>query len=232
MIKYRPLAQIFFDQVVLEYPKTVIVCMLAVVVLSGFGAKYFRLDASAETLVLQNDEDLRYARLISARYGEHDFLVLTFTPEGDLFSDHTLAMLERLRDDLKTEKGVLSVVSILDVPLFESPPISLEELTGDMPTLFSARTDRNMAKVELRDSPIYRNLLVSPDLKTTALLVNFFDDNIYRDLVTQRDLLLQKKTAGSLTAAEYTQLKNVDEQLHQHNDEMRLRRHQDRVTIR
>jgi uncharacterized protein len=231
-MKYRLLTQSFFDQVVLEYPKTVIVCMLAVAVLSGFEAKYFKLDASAETLVLQNDKDLRYARLISTRYGENDFLVLTFTPRGELFSDHALATLERLRDDLKAEKSVSSVVSILDTPLFESPPVSLKEFTGELPTLSSGRVNRDMAKAEFRDSPIYRNLLVSPDLKTTALLVNFFDDNIYRDLVTQRDLLLQKKTAGSLIAAEHTQLKNVVEQLQQHNDEMRVRRHQDIVTIR
>jgi len=232
MKKSSALVRFFFDQIVLEYPRTVIFCMLAAVVFFAFGARYFRLDASAETLVLENDRDLHYSRLINARYGEHDFLVLTFTPRGELFTDRTLAELGHLRDDLKAEKSISSVVSILDVPLFESPPVTLKEFTGELPTLSSGRVNRDMAKAEFRDSPIYRNLLVSPDLKTTALLVNFFDDNIYRDLVTQQDLLLQKKTAGSLTAAEHTQLKNVVEQLQQHNDEMRVRRHQDIVTIR
>ena len=59
MTKYRSMAQSFFDRVVLEYPKIVIVCMLAAVIFLGFGAKYFRLDASEETLVLKNDQDLQ-----------------------------------------------------------------------------------------------------------------------------------------------------------------------------
>ena len=198
IMKYRSLTQSFFDRVVLEHPKIVIVCMLAVVVFLGFGAKYFRLDASEETLVLKNDKDLRYSRLISSRYGEHDSLVLTVTPRGWLFSEQVLATLGRLRDGLKSEKSVLSVISILDVPLFESPQVSLKELTGELPTLSSGRVDRDMASVEFRDSPIYRNLLVSPDLKTTALLVNFIDDDVYRDLVARRDTLWQRKISGSL----------------------------------
>ena len=232
MTQYRSLAQSFFDRVVLEHPKIVIVCILAVVVFIGFGIKYFRLDASAETLVLENDKDLRYSRMISSRYGEHAFLLLAVTPRGWLFSEQTLATLGRLRDDLKSEKSVLSVVSILDVPLFESPPVSLKELTGELPTLSSGRVDRDMAKAEFRDSPIYRNLLVSPDLKTTALLVNFIDDDIYRELVARRDTLWQKKISGSLTPADHAELKDVVKQLQQHNDETRFRRHQDIVAIR
>jgi len=232
MTKYRSLIQFFFDRVVLEHPKIVIVCMLATVVFLGIEAKHFRLDASADTLLLENDKDLRYSRLIASRYGEHDFLVLTFTPRGELFSKQTLAVLGRLRDDLKSEKSVLSVVSILDVPLFESPPVSLKELKGELPTLSPGRADMDMAKVELRDSPIYRNLLVSPDLKTTALLVNFPDDDVYRKLVSRRDILRQKKTTGSLTSAEHTELKAVVDQLQQHNDETKSRRHQDIVAIR
>jgi predicted RND superfamily exporter protein len=231
-MKYRSLTQSFFDRVVLEHPKIVIVCMLAAVIFLGFGTKYFRLDASEETLFLENDKDLNYSRLISSRYGEHDSLMLTVTPRGRLFSEQALATLGRLRDDLKSEKSVSSVISILDVPLFESPPVSLKELTGELPTLSSGRIDKDMASVEFRDSPIYRNLLVSPDLKTTALLINFTDDDVYRDLAVRRDTLRQKKVSGSLAPAEHTELKDVVEQLQQHNDEMRFRRHQDIFAIR
>ena len=57
----------FFDLVVLRHPKLVILCMIAVAVFLAFGTQDFRLDASAETLVMENDEDLRYSRSISSR---------------------------------------------------------------------------------------------------------------------------------------------------------------------
>ncbi|MCH7556676.1 MAG: MMPL family transporter [Planctomycetes bacterium] len=232
MTKHHSVAPFFFDRVVLGHPKTVILCVLIVVGFLGFGARGFRLDASAETLVLENDEDLRYSREISSRYGQQDFLVLTYTPGGDLFSPETLTTLARLRDDLRSLESVSSVLSILDVPLLESPPVSLKELTGDLPTLESPTTDMNMAKIEFQNSPLYQNLLVSSDLKTTALLVYLSGNDAYRDLLERRNELQQKKESGSLTPAERAELKGVVEQCRQHKDEMRRRRHQDITAIR
>ena len=67
---------------VLKHPYIVLVCLLGAVLFFGFEARHFRLDASAETLVLENDQDLKYARLVNSRYGGNDYLVLTFTPQG------------------------------------------------------------------------------------------------------------------------------------------------------
>jgi len=206
--------------------------VLIVVGFLGFGARGFRLDASAETLVLENDEDLRFSREISSRYGQQDFLVLTYTPRGDLFSPETLTSLARLRDDLRSLENVSSVLSILDVPLLESPPLSLKELTGELPTLESPTADMIMARSELRRSPLYQNLLVSSDLKTTSLLVYLSQDDAYRDLLEHRDELQRKKDSGSLTPAERVELKSVVEQCRQRKDEMRRRRHQDITAIR
>ncbi|MHC4362246.1 MAG: hypothetical protein ACYSTZ_05420 [Planctomycetota bacterium] len=232
MTRTRTVASSFFDRVVLQRPKTVIVCMLAVVGFLALGAKDFRLDASAETLVLENDEDLRYSRLISSRYGQQDFLVLTYTPRGELFSPETLGALARLRDDLTSLERVVSVLSILDVPLLEGPARSVKELTGDLPTLESAAVDRQLARTELRDSPLYRELLLSADLRTTALLINFAPDQLYYDLLGRRNDLRQKKAAGSLTAPERQELKRVAEQFRGHRDTLRRQRRQDIAAIR
>jgi len=231
-MKPHSVAQLFFDRVVLQHPRTVIVCVMAAVGFLGFQARGFRLDASTETLVLENDEDLRYSRLISSRYGQHDFLALTYTPRDDLFSEKTLATLGRLRDNLLSLENVLSVVSVLDVPLLESPPVSLEELTAELPTLESPEVEKELARNEFRESALYQNLLLSSDLQTTALLINFSDDDVYRDLLERRNELRQKKASGTLTWAERVELKRVVEQSRQHRDKARRQRHQDIAAIR
>jgi len=232
MTKGHSAARSFFDSVVLRYPRIVILFVLVTVAFFAFQAKYFKLDASAETLVLENDENLRYSRLISSRYGQHDFLVLTYSPRGDLFSEKALATLARLRDDLRSIERVLSVRSILDVPLLESPPVSLKELTAELPTLDSSTVDVNLAKMELRESPLYRNLLLSPDAHTTALLINFSVDQVYSDLLERHNELQQKKAYGSLTSAESAELNHVAEQFHQQRDKMKQQRHEDILAIR
>ena len=232
MKKHHSVVRFFFDRVVLGHPGTIILCILAGVVFLGLQARNFRLDASAETLVLEDDQDLRYSRLISSRYEQKEFLILTYTPKGDLFSSDTLASLARLRDDLKSLEHVTSVLSILDVPLLESPPLSLKELTAELPTLDSPTVDKQLARAELHKSSLYQNLLVSSDLKTTALLVHFSDDNVYRDLHQRRNELRLKKTSGTITSQERAELKSVVNRFRQRNDLIRQQRHQDIMAIR
>jgi len=190
------------------------------------------LDASAETLVLENDEDLHYSRIISSRYGQNDLLVVTYSPKGDLFSDEVLANLARLRDDLASLDGVESVLSILNVPLLESPPLSLGELTNELPTLNSARVDKALARRELRDSPLYRNLLVSSDLRTTSLLVNLGRDVVYYELLGRRNELRALKSSGSLPPVQQEELERLSEQFREYRDRMRRQRHEDILSIR
>jgi len=232
MTKYRSLAQSFFDRVVLEYPKIVIVCILAALVFFGFEAKRFRLDASAETLVLENDQDLKYARLIDSRYGDSDYLVLAFKPNEGLFSDRTLASLARLRGDLKRVGNVESVLTVLDVPLLESPPISLKEVGSTTRTLESPDVDKSLARKEIKESPLYQDMMVSPDLKATAILITFPRDQRYKDLLQQRNALHEKKAAGMLTAAEQVETKDVVRQFAQYRDNIRRQRHYDIMAIR
>jgi len=232
MTHYSSLPTRFFQKVVIGRPKRVIVFILAVVSLLGYYAKDFKLDASAETLVLQNDKDLQYSRLINSRYGLQDYLIMTYTPKGDLFSDTALANLSRLRDALRRLKSVSSVVSILDVSLLESPPVPIKELVNNIQTLESPTVDKKLAKIEFENNPLYQNLLVSPDLKTTSLLIYFPVNEVYQDLLARRNSFQEKKDAGLLSGKERAEFKAVMEQFERCRDEMKKTRHQDIAEIR
>jgi predicted RND superfamily exporter protein len=232
MTELHSLLTRFFDRLILEHPKKVIICLLVVVSFLGYKAKDFKLDASAETLVLENDEDLRYARLVNSRYGQNEYLFLAYTPKDDLFSEKTLKTLARLRDELKQLKGVTSVVSLLDVPLLESPPVPIKKLSGNMQTLESETVNKNLARIEFKISPFYQNLLISSDLKTTALQINLPIDNVYRDLLSRRNHFRVKQAGGALTAVEVAEYNKVSRQFKQHRDMMRKDRHQLIATIR
>ncbi|MEJ2701428.1 MAG: MMPL family transporter [Sedimentisphaerales bacterium] len=228
MDKHSPLTLFFFDRIVLQYPRTVLLCVLIAAGFLGFEARKFRLDASAETLVLQNDKDLQYARLISSRFGESDFLVLTYTPKADLFSQESLDTLARLRDDLESLKHIQSVLTILDVPLLENPPVSLKELSADLPTITSPGVDTQRAAMELRTSPFCKDLLLSDDGQTTALLITLGDG----EAAEQPDKIEQQKASASEPATEQAGLMHKTEQVRKERDEARQRRHQGIVAIR
>ena len=189
MSSLPPLLIRVYDKLILERPRLILLCLLAVIAFLGYKAKEFRLDASTQTLILETDQDLRYSQLIKSRYGGHDYLLLTYTPQDDLFSEHTLKQLDRLRNELSQLENVSAVVSILNVPLLESPPVPVKELATRIQTLESPAADRKLAKIEFASSPLYRGLLVSKDLKTTALQITFRTDEAYQGLVARRDQL-------------------------------------------
>jgi predicted RND superfamily exporter protein len=222
----------FFDKVILERPRLVLLCLLAVISFLGYKAKDFKLDASTETLILETDQDLRYSQIIKSRYGGHDYLLMTYTPEEDLFSDQVLAKLARLRNELRQLKNVSSVISILDVPLLESPPVPVRELASGIQTLESPTVDRRLAKIEFRKSPLYNKLLISPDLKTTALQIKFHTDELYENLLARRDHFRKKKIDEPLTAAEIAEFKKLTERLQTLRDEKKKIRHRDIAEIR
>ena len=189
-----------------------VVAGLLVALLFGLALLYapdFRLDASSDSLVLENDNDLAYYRTVTDRYGSEEFIVVTYTPDGDLFSDETLARLGALKAALLDVDMIASVTTILDVPLIQSPPMSLTEVAQGTRTLLDPGTDREMAREEFLNSPLYRNLLVSPDGSTTAIQGTLTAAPELEALLTQRNALRRQAANGALSAAQQAELTSV-----------------------
>lgn len=223
----------FYDSFVLEYPRLVFALILLVTGLLGYEARKLEVDASAETLILEDDKDLNYTRLINARYGTHDFLIITYTPKDeDILSENILDNIRRLKEELTKLERVKSVTSILDVPLLESPPRPIKELLKDVPTLESPGIDKKLAREEFLNSPIYRNMLVSPDFKTTALQVNLREDEVFQNFLNRRNTLRQKERDGTISPEEEAELKKVLVEFKKHRDRMRIKQHENIIKVR
>ncbi|MBC8258650.1 MAG: MMPL family transporter, partial [SAR324 cluster bacterium] len=222
----------FYDKVILSYPKSILLLLLICISALGYQAQYLEIDASAETLLLEDDKDLAFTRKVNQRYGSSDFLVLTYSPQGDLLAESTLNSLRKLSAELLALERVESIDSILNVPLLESPPKPVKELIKNVPTLESPGIDKALAKKEFLNSPIYRDNLVSPDFKTTALLINLYDDPLYRELLQQRNSLRKKGKAETLSIPEQIELEKVLLDFKNHRDKMRLVEHKNISQVR
>lgn len=222
----------FYTGIVLAYPQTVLIIIFITVAFLGYQALKLEIDASAETLALQDDQDLEFMRVVNARYSNSDFLLIAYTPKSDLLSEETLKTLRRLSDELVKLDRVESITSILNVPLLESPSKPIKELLENIPTLESPQIDKILAKKEFLASPLYSNNLVSPDFKTTALLVNLHDDEQYYTLLNRRNMLLQKEKNATITPREQIALEQVRTAFKRHRDTFRIINHQTIIEVR
>lgn len=201
-----------YDRLVLGLPWLWVILCLGVTAFFAYYIKDFKLDASGDSIVLENDRDLRYYNDTRDIFGSDDYVIVMVTPDDDLFSEETLVELKALRDDLAAVQNVDSVISILDVPLFHSPDVPLMQLATGYKTL-SGDADPALAERELTNSPFFRNHLISEGGETTAIQVNFTPPpKETEELYALRTNLRDRARDGELSAEEEAQLEAVEDQ--------------------
>ena len=181
-----------YYRLVFRHTRLLLFFFLLLVVLAAVFALRFELDASGESLVLENDTSLNYYRQISQRYASDDFVLITYTPEKDLLADETLAVITSIKNALLDIENVAVVTSILDVPIIYQSGQSLSEISGDLSTLAQQNVDKELARKEFQTNPLYRELLISEDGKTTAIQALFKHEKTYTDLLNQRQQLREQ----------------------------------------
>ena len=161
----------FYQKNIIEKPKLVISILLLILITAFYFSKEFRLDASSETLLLEDDQDLKYLNEINDRYGAKEFLVLTYSPLGKMNSEETIKNLSLLKNDLKNLNWVHNVITLLDIPLLETTNESLVKRIQNFKTLESDDIDKEKGFNEILNSPVFRNFVISEDGKTSGIIV-------------------------------------------------------------
>ena len=199
-----------YDKIILQNPWTAIIVVFVLAIIMALGLPNFKLDASADSLTLEHDDDLNFSREVVQRYGSDNFLIVTFSPsQGVLFDQNNLDTLAALRKDLLQIEGIESVLSMLDVPLLYSPKIDITDLTGELNTLMSEGVDKQLAKTEFLSSPIYKDVILSADGNTTGMMATLNLDETYLHLVSKRDSLRLLRDTDGLSAQQEIQLQEV-----------------------
>ena len=161
-----------YQNIILKNPKSILIILIISLISFGYHTKDFRLDASSETLLIENDPDLKYLKEISKRYGSKEFLILTYTPNEDMVSDVSINNLLSLKYKIQSLNWVHSVITLLDVPLLNSSDAPLQERLEKFKTLKDEEIDRNRGFKEILNSPVFRNFVISEDGKTSGIIVN------------------------------------------------------------
>ena len=148
---------------IVEKPKLALSILFILLLSFWYFAKNFQLDASSDSLLLENDPDLKYLREVNTKYGSKDFLVLTYTPKESLLSTETIIILTSLKNDLVNLNWVNNVITILDVPLLKNTDEPLSERIKNFKTLSDKDADKKRGFEEIMNSPIYKEFVISKD---------------------------------------------------------------------
>ena len=110
-----------YDTFILKYPFLVTLILTIFVSTLAYYSTKVEVDASAETLLLEDDKDLKFFREVNKTYDNSSFFVVTFSPKSDLLSNENLETIKNMTNDFLKVQSIEKVNSILNVPLLQSP---------------------------------------------------------------------------------------------------------------
>lgn len=214
-----------YERAILRHPVLTLLVLAAILAFFARGLPHFDLDASADALLLESDEDLRDFRQVSMRYEAREFLFIAIVPPEDILAPATRELVAQLRDDIARIEQVHDINSMLDVPLVTNVPGSLADVVNNFRTLRQADVNLERAREELTQSPIYKNLVASADGKITAMQIFLDDHPELPRLRRLRDELLYKKTTSGLSPQEALELERLRPEYEQAKEEAEAQTH-------
>ena len=163
---------------------------VAFCVFLSFFAQKLTVDASADSLLLENDKDLAFFREVNKNYKSDDFLMLALKPQDENpFSPQSLNIIESLQIELMGINGVEKILSIINAPLLKSSDNKeLKDLLLNIPNITDKDINISKAKDEILNSPFYRDNIISKDGKSTAIIIYLSTNLDYINLLEKRDL--------------------------------------------
>ena len=184
---------------ILEQPKLILIFLLILLSLAFYQGKKFQLDASADTLLIENDPDLNYLRSINERYASEDFFVVTYSPKQTL-NKNNINEFKKFVNVIDNFKWVSKTISVLNSPLFESSDKPLIEKIKDIEYITSKDVDFNKALKELKNSPVYKKLIINEDASVFGIVVYIKDNQEYLSALKLNKNFLDKKEKNQLTS--------------------------------
>jgi uncharacterized protein len=182
----------------LERPKLILVTLILIFSFSVYNAKNFQLDASADSLLLENDPDLNYLRSVNERYSSEEFFVITYSPKKKI-NKESLKELKKFVDEINNIKWVSKSISVLNAPLFESSDLPLIEKIKNIQYIVTPGIEINRALNELKNSPVYKKLIINEDATTFGIVVYIKDNKEYLSALKTNKNFLDKQQNNVLS---------------------------------
>ena len=179
------MSKIFSDYIT-SSPKIFLSVFFLALIFSISNLDNFKLDASSDSLVLESDDDLKYYREVSTDYSSSDFVIIIFDPKEDLFAEQTISKVREMVSVFEQINGVESVLSYLDAPLLFSPKLGMSELADNLRTIEGDEVDKDLARKEFQNSPLYTELLTDADARYTALQLLLESNKEYEMAINKR----------------------------------------------
>ncbi len=212
-----------------RYTNIVFIFSIFFICFFAYSSKDFKLDASSDTLILEQDEDLKKYRKVIEDYESNDFLIVTFTDKNKILTENNLNSIRSFIQSVEDLYWVENIQSIFDIPLLEVNNQNLTDLIDEVLTIDSPNVMLSEAEKELLNSPIFSNLIISEDASSTAVLINFKRNDRHEFLIKERERL---RSIEDLSKTNQRKLNELNQEYEKSKKNFDLERHNNISEVR
>ena len=178
-----------FYSLILNYKYSVLFILIILLIFNITNFNKFKLDASADTLILENDEDYKLFKEYSEIFYSKNFLILAYKSPYGKINEEYLNELQEIESKLKNIDDIDSIFSINNAPIILSEDISITDLNIDnIKYLESGNIELTKAIDELSKSPIFKDQLINSEKNISAVIIYVKDDIDYQKISKKREL--------------------------------------------
>ena len=136
-----------------------------------YHAKNFKLDASSDTLILQNDESFQYFNFYNNIFPSKNFLVLAVQSKN-IIDNLYIKNINKLKNDIEKVSGVESIYGIINIPILFSNNIKLTQLSEDsIETINDTQIDLDIILKEFSENPIFKDQIININKDVSAIII-------------------------------------------------------------
>ena len=165
----------------------------------AFHSQNFRLDASSDTLILQNDKNFKYFKYYNNIFPTKNFLVLAIKSEKIIDIDY-IKQIKIIKNKLENIEGIESIFSIIDAPILLLNELKLSDLANkEIQTLDNSQIDINKAINELSKNPIFHNQIINTDKTVSSMIIYLEKDDDFFKIKNQKEHYSKLNTQEDIT---------------------------------
>ena len=171
-----------------------VVFFISVFILSSFYLKDFRIDASSDTLVAQNDDDFQYFNYYSNIFPSKNSLVIAVESKNKIDKNY-LDEIEKISEHLINIDEVSSIFNINKAPILFMNNINLVDLSNsNYETLVNSDLEISDILNEFSESPIYKDQIINRKQNISSIVVYLKENKKIKDLKENKQLYLDDNT--------------------------------------
>ncbi|MCC2607023.1 efflux RND transporter permease subunit [Planctobacterium marinum] len=166
-----------FNRFVIAKPWLIISLFLAAALAAGYFAPQFKIDASANTLLMKNNKNYIQTKIVANRFNPVEFVLVAIKPkEQGVFSEPTFNLITQLSQQFAEMDRVSSTTSILNVPLLSQISELNANINPDDWTWQQQRYAPEKMATIFDNHPLFTDLLVNKSQTATAIQIVFQDN--------------------------------------------------------